>query len=158
VRQKIRIDATPATVFALLTDARRMMAWLAKDVRADPRVGGIFRLADFNGHWIEGVYLEVVPHQAVTFTWGGIEGLRPGQSTVEFTLRSASNRTLLRLRHSGLTGPAAASHRFGWRKLGLPKLKAVAEGAIFLSNCLDDFADLRERYRCPLRAKLSVKA
>jgi uncharacterized protein YndB with AHSA1/START domain len=75
VRQKIRIDATPATVFALLTDARRMMAWLAKDVRADPRVGGIFRLADFNGHWIEGVYLEVVPHQAVTFTWGGIEGL-----------------------------------------------------------------------------------
>jgi hypothetical protein len=61
VRQKIRIDAAPATVFALLTDARRMMTWLARDVMAEPRVGGMFRLADFNGLRIEGIYVELVP-------------------------------------------------------------------------------------------------
>jgi uncharacterized protein YndB with AHSA1/START domain len=153
IRHKIRIGAPPATVFALLTDARRMMAWLAKDVRADPRVGGIFRLADFNGLWIEGIYLEVVPYRAVVFTWGGIEGLRPGQSTVKFTLHADSHRTLVRLRHSCLTDVAADAHRFGWTKLGLPKLKAVAEGSELGSTCLDDVAELRERYPCPLRAK-----
>jgi Activator of Hsp90 ATPase homolog 1-like protein len=59
VRQKIRIDAVSATVFALLTDPRRMMTWLAREVAADPHVGGIFRLADFNGLWIEGIYDKV---------------------------------------------------------------------------------------------------
>jgi uncharacterized protein YndB with AHSA1/START domain len=46
-------------VFALLTDPRRMMTWLAREVAADPHVGGIFRLADFNGLWIEGIYDKV---------------------------------------------------------------------------------------------------
>jgi uncharacterized protein YndB with AHSA1/START domain len=113
VRQELRIDAVPATVFALLTDASRMMTWLARDVRAELRAGGIFRLADFNGLWVEGVYLEVVPYRAVAFTWDGIEGLKPGQSIVEFSLHPAGKRTLLRLRHSCLTDPAADSHRFG---------------------------------------------
>ena len=113
VRQELRIDAVPATVFALLTDASRMMTWLARDVRAEPRAGGIFRLADFNGLWVEGVYLEVVPYRAVAFTWDGIEGLKPGQPIVEFSLHPAGKRTLLRLRHSCLTDPAADSHRFG---------------------------------------------
>jgi uncharacterized protein YndB with AHSA1/START domain len=78
VRQELRIDAVPATVFALLTDASRMMTWLARDVRAEPRAGGIFRLADFNGLWVEGVYLEVVPYRAVAFTWDGIEASNQG--------------------------------------------------------------------------------
>jgi uncharacterized protein YndB with AHSA1/START domain len=149
VRQEIRIGAAPAIVFALLTDPRQMMTWFASDVVADPRAGGIFRLADFNGHWVEGIYLEVVPYRVVRFTWGGIERLRPGQSIVEFTLYPDSHGTLVRLCHSCLTDYAAEAHRFGWTKLGLPKLKAVAEGAVLESNCLDAVADLRERYGCP---------
>ena len=111
IRHGVGIAATPATLFALLTDADRMMTWLARDVSADPRAGGIFRLADRDGLWIEGIYLKAVRYRAVAFTWGGIEGLRPGQSTVEFTLRPTSDRTLLRLRHSCLTHAAADSHR-----------------------------------------------
>ena len=153
LRQKIRIDAAPRTVFALLTGARQMMTWLASDVVADPRVGGMFRLADFNGLWIEGIYVQLVPDREVVFTWGGIEGLRPGQSRVKFTLHADSHGTLVRLCHSSLTDSAAHSHRFGWRTLGLPKLKAVAEGAVVRTTCLDDVADLRERYPCPLCVK-----
>ncbi len=62
-------------VFALLTDAQQMMSWLAQDVNADPRPGGVFRLADFGGLWVEGVYLEVIADRLVVFSWGGIEGL-----------------------------------------------------------------------------------
>jgi len=156
VRKEIRLDAAPATVFALLTDARRMMTWLARHVMADPRVGGIFRLADLKGLWIEGIYLEVVPYRTVAFSWGGIEGLTPGQSMVQFTLQPGSNKTVLRLCHSCLTDAAADAHHFGWTKVGLPKLKAVAEGREVGSTCLDDVADLRERYPCPLRAQFSA--
>src|SRR5262249_49732239 len=77
--------------------------------------------------WIEGIYVELVRDREVVFTWGGIEGLRPGQSSVKFTLRANSRGTLVRLRHSSLTDSAAHTHHFGWRTLGLPKLKAVTD-------------------------------
>ena len=122
---EMRTSAVPATVFAFLTDASQMMTWLAQSAKADARPGGIFRLADINGLWVEGTYVAAIPHQRVVFTWGGIEGLRPGQSTAEFALRADDNGTLLRLRHYGLPDPAVDVHRRGWKNSGLPKLKAV---------------------------------
>src|SRR6516165_9561938 len=71
---EMRISAAPATVLAFLTDARQMMSWLAQSAKADARPGGIFRLADLNGLWVEGTYVEAIPHQGVVFTWGGIGG------------------------------------------------------------------------------------
>ena len=56
---EMRISAAPATVLAFLTDARQMMSWLAQSAKADARPGGIFRLADLNGLWVEGTYVEV---------------------------------------------------------------------------------------------------
>src|SRR5262249_7059479 len=99
VRHEIRIRAPEATVFALLTDARRMTTWLARNVKADPRPGGIFRLVDFGGFWVEGTYLKVVQQRKIVFSWGGIGGLKLGESTAEFTLRSNGKTTLLRLHH-----------------------------------------------------------
>ena len=78
---EMRIVAAPATAFALPTDAQQMMNWLAQSVTADARPAGTFCLADLNGLWV-GTYLEVVRDRKVVFTWGGIEGLSPGQSTV----------------------------------------------------------------------------
>jgi uncharacterized protein YndB with AHSA1/START domain len=40
LRQEIYTE--PATVFALLMDATRMMSWLAEVVEADPRPGDIY--------------------------------------------------------------------------------------------------------------------
>ena len=142
----MRIIAAPAMVFAFLTDEKQMMTWLAQSVKADPRSGGIFCLADLNGLWIEGTYLEVVRDRRVLLTWGGIEGLRPGQSTVEFDLRADGNRTLVRLRHFGLSDAAAEAHCLGWKISGLPKLKAVAEGGVPRGTCLGDAADAREQH------------
>lgn len=146
IRRKARINSPPATVFALLTDAQRMMSWLARDVRADARPGGIFRLADFSGLWIEGAYLKVISDRTVVFTWGGIEGLKIGQSTVEFNLHRDGKSTLLRLRHFGLTDASAAAHRLYWNNFGLPKLKAAAEGKEPGDTCLSDVADWHEQH------------
>jgi uncharacterized protein YndB with AHSA1/START domain len=122
------------------------MNWLAQSVKADARPGGIFCLADLNGLWIEGTYVEIVRDRKVVLTWGGIEGLRPGQSTVEFALHADGNSTLLRLRHFGLSDAAVDAHRLGWKNSGLPKLKAVAEGGAPRGTCLGDAADSREQH------------
>ena len=113
-----------------------MMTWMAKIVEADPRRGGIFRIADSGGALIEGTYVEVVPDQKVVFTWGGMKGLKPGQSTVEFLLEPDGSGTLLRLRHYGLPAPAVDDHAQGWSVFGLPKLKDVAEGRDPGGTCL----------------------
>jgi uncharacterized protein YndB with AHSA1/START domain len=143
---ELRINTAPATVFALLTNAQQMTSWLARDVNADPQPGGIFRLADFSGLWVEGAYLEVIPHKLVVFSWGGIEGLKRGQSTVEFSLRRDGNSTLVRLRHFGLSDRAADAHRLCWKNWGLPKLRAVAEGREPGLTCLSEVANSREQH------------
>src|SRR5262249_43410482 len=90
VRREIYIEASPATVFALLTEATAIMKWQAEIVDADPVPGGVFRLAEPGGTQIEGRFVEGVPYSKVVYTWGGIVGVEPGQSTVEFCLSSAT--------------------------------------------------------------------
>lgn len=80
------------------------------------------------------------------FTWGGIEGLKAGLSTVEFTVYPHGNSTLLRLRHFGLSEPAVDAHCRGWKNSGLPKLRVVAEGGEPGGTCLGDAADSREQH------------
>jgi uncharacterized protein YndB with AHSA1/START domain len=143
VRLEIRIDAAPETVFALLTDPAHMKIWFAELVDADARPGGVFRISGPVGVSIEGTYLEVVKDRKVVFTWGGVEGLAPGQTTVEFLLEPDGKGTLLRLRHYGLPGPAVESHRVGWVQSGLAKLKDAAEGRRPARLCLSDLAAQR---------------
>jgi uncharacterized protein YndB with AHSA1/START domain len=128
VRHEIYIEASPETVFALLTDATLITKWLAETVDADPVPGGIFRLAESGGRKIEGTYVEVVPHRKVVFTWGGISGVEPGQSTVEILLEPLGNGTMVRLRQFGLPAASFDKHDRVWALSGLPKLKAAAEG------------------------------
>jgi uncharacterized protein YndB with AHSA1/START domain len=142
VRREIRIAASPATVFALLTEPQQMVKWLAALVQAHARPGGIFRLAEPGGTTIEGTYLEVIKNRKIVFTWGGVEGLKPGESTVEILLEADGAGTLLRLRHFGLPGRAIDAHRRGWEHSGLPKLKDAAEGRELIGLCLQDIARL----------------
>jgi uncharacterized protein YndB with AHSA1/START domain len=143
---EIRIVAAPATVFAMLTDAQQMMNWLARSVTADARPGGCFCLADLNGLRVEGTYLEIVRNRKVAFTWGGIDGLRAGQSTVEFALHADGDHTLVRLRHFGLSDSAVEAHCLGWKISGLPKLKAAAEGGVPRGTWLGDAAESLEHH------------
>jgi uncharacterized protein YndB with AHSA1/START domain len=143
IRLEVRINASQETVFALLTDPARMKTWFAEFVEADPRPGGLFRISGPAGVAIEGTYLEVIPHRKVVFTWGGVEGLKPGQSTVEFLLEPDGAGTLVFLRHYGLPGRTVESHRQGWIKSGLAKLKDAAEGRRPTRLCLSDLAEQR---------------
>lgn len=132
-----------------------MSCWLAQDVIARPESGGAFRLWDPRGCWIEGAYVKLIPDRLVAFTWGGIEGLRVGQSIVSVTLEFDGHTTVVELRQSHLPDATVNMHRFGWMQFGLPRLKAVAEGAPPRGTYLGDIAEHREdtpylsRFRCP---------
>ncbi len=142
VQLEIRIDASPSTVFALLSEPIHMETWLAELVQADARPGGVFRISGPHGVSIGGTYVEVIPDKKVVFTWGGVEGLKPGQSTVEFLLEPDGEGTLVRLRHYNLPKPAVEPHRRGWVYSGLVKLKDAAEGRTPTGLCLSDIAQL----------------
>jgi uncharacterized protein YndB with AHSA1/START domain len=143
VQLEIWIQATPETVFALLTDASSMKLWLAHFVEADPRPGGMFRIWSPTGTTISGIYLEAQPHRRVVFTWGGVEGVAPGQSTVEFELEAKDGGTLVKLRHYGLPGPAVGPHHLGWVHSGLVKLRDASEGRKPERLCLTDLEERR---------------
>ena len=130
IERTITIEASPETVFRLLTDPVEYVRWKGKLARLDPRSGGEFRVefastADI----VVGRYVEIVPSRRVVFTWGweGNAMVPPGSSTVEIDLEAAGEGTRLRLVHRGLPHASVGTHAEGWDYF-LPRLSDVAEG------------------------------
>ena len=130
IEKQIRIAARPEVVYELLTDAGKLARWMAPEVVADARPGGVLRM-NFNGFDIgRGEYVELVPAKRIVYTWGW-ETLGdqppPGSTTVEMTLEPDGTGTKLTLIHRGLTGDAAKSHDEGWGQL-LPGIEGAITG------------------------------
>src|SRR5947209_15791465 len=130
VQREVRIDAQPSAVYGFLTQPEKMVRWMGIEAALDPRPGGVYRV-DLNRHErVSGEVLEIVPDRSLVFTWGWEDGalpVAPGQSTVEISLESDGNGTLLRLTHRDLPQDMRAFHRLGW-EYSLPRLATAAEG------------------------------
>jgi uncharacterized protein YndB with AHSA1/START domain len=109
------IEATPDQVFPFFTDPVRLTQWLGQAAQTDPVVGGRFAV-DISRRLVRGRYLEVRPPHRVVFSWGdaGSAALPPGSSRVEVDLEATGSRTLVTLRHHGLSGEVRADHARGW--------------------------------------------
>ncbi len=132
---ELRIDARPAIVFSFFTDAQQLLRWLGISAQVEPWPGGLFRVRVSEEDIVRGEYLEVVPHERVVFTWGWEQGgapVAPGASTVEVTFTAEGAGTLLRLRHSGLSGGLLNAHRAGWERQ-LPRLVFAVTGVARVS-------------------------
>ena len=132
IERTITIAARPETVFNLLTDPARMTEWMGRSVAAEPRPGGLIRV-DYNGFDVmRGEFVEVTPYSRVVYTFGweslAADRLRPGASTVEFSLSPEGDGTILRLVHRGLPELARPGHDEGW-EMFLTQLAARASGA-----------------------------
>jgi uncharacterized protein YndB with AHSA1/START domain len=124
-----RIEASPAEVYAYLTDATRWKRWQGADATLDSRVGGALSVLMANGMNARGEFLELVPNRRVVFTWGwvGYENLPPGSSTVEIDLRADGDATVLVLTHRSLPNEELPAQRMGWAHY-LPRLALLAAG------------------------------
>lgn len=130
VVREVRVSARPETIFGFLTDPALMARWMGQHVQLEPHAGGNYRV-DINGQAIaRGEFLEVVPNQRVSFSFGW-EGdgapVPPGSSVVEITLTPDGEATVVRLEHSGLPAEAREEHGHGWQHY-LDRLTAVVEG------------------------------
>ncbi len=124
----IDIEAPPDVVFAHLTTADGMVAWMGQYADLEPSAGGTFTV-DINGTPIRGSYLEVDPPHRVVVSWGvaGSDDHPPGSSRVEFTLSARSGGTHVELAHTGLPDSRTATHGTGWEHF-LERLERAAAG------------------------------
>ena len=118
------IKASPATIWAAITQPELMLQWWGPDAgptlraEADVRPGGrfsvVFRLMNGEEHNPTGIYREVIPEKKLVFTWD-LPGTRERESLVTFLLEPMDGGTKLTLLHAHLPDEAVRrSHAQGW--------------------------------------------
>jgi uncharacterized protein YndB with AHSA1/START domain len=136
VRVQRRYDATPAEVWAALTDPASLGRWLARAGRVEPREGGAFEL-DF-------------PDRELTRMTGRVRAIEPGRllelewsypgeppSVVRFEIAEHEGGTRLVVDHRGLERARATAYGEGWQRhlerlrgvLALGEVRAEGDGA-----------------------------
>lgn len=122
-----RIKASPAKVWAAITQPEQMLLWWGPDAGptlsavAEVRPGGrfsvVFRLLNGQEHNPTGVYQEVVPEKKLVFTWD-LPGASEPASLVTFRLEPRDGGTELTLTHEHLPDEdTRQSHEAGWNGL-----------------------------------------
>ena len=122
-----RIKASPARIWAAITQPDQMIQWWGPDAgptlraEADVRPGGrfsvVFRLLNGDEHNPTGIYQEVIPERKLAFTWD-LPGSREPETLVTFLLKPIDGGTELTLLHEHLPDEAERnSHEQGWSGL-----------------------------------------
>lgn len=132
IERELEIDASPETVWELLTDPAEATRWMGLAASFDLRPGGEYRCEVIPGNVASGEFVEIDAPRRLVFTWGWELGssstVPPGSSTIEFDLAASGAGTRLRFRHSGLpSADAVERHRHGWEHY-LGRLSVAAGG------------------------------
>lgn len=128
--REVIVDASPSTIFPFLTDPAKHVLWMGTEAELDARPGGGYRVLAQGVHPGVGKFIEVVPNEKLTFTFGWDEPNHPipaGSTEVEITLVPEGEKTRVRLTHRGLPDDAVADHTNGW-DFYLGRLATVASG------------------------------
>lgn len=119
IEQRVRIAASPETVWQFWTDAQRLCEWWGSAAEVQPQPGGMFRVVMDDGPVMSGSYVMLEPFTRLVFTFGWEgnpmgEALAPGSTRVEVTFTTADGGTDVVLRHSEVPAGHAADHAKGW--------------------------------------------
>jgi uncharacterized protein YndB with AHSA1/START domain len=143
--REVLIDATPEVVFPFLTETEKYLQWEGTEGELDARPGGIFRVLIAGEYQCAGEFVEVVPNEKVSYTFGWeMEGnpIVPGSTLVTITLEAEGTKTRLRLVHSGLPDEQAViDHGEGWDHYA-ERLSIVVTGGAVPPDVPEDQAAL----------------
>lgn len=120
IEQRVRVAASPETVWKFWTDASRLCEWWGIEAEIEAQPGGIFRISmSADGPIMSGTYVTLEPLARLVFTFGWEgnpmgEALAPGTTQVEVTLTAIDADTDLLLVHRELPEPYADEHARGW--------------------------------------------
>ena len=128
--REIVIDASPETIFELLTVPEKHILWDGTEAELDPRPGGVYRVLVHGEYQAAGEFVALVPNERVELTFGWEQDgnpITPGSTRVVYELIPEGEKTTLRLTHSGLPDDAVGDHTNGWDHY-LGRLAVVAAG------------------------------
>jgi uncharacterized protein YndB with AHSA1/START domain len=120
IEQRVRIAASPETVWSFWTDAGRLCEWWGVTADVEPQPGGRMRVVMGDGGLVmSGHYVELEPFRRLVFSFGWEgnpmgEALAPGSTIVEVTLSPIGDDTDVVLRHSQLPDSYSERHAQGW--------------------------------------------
>ena len=138
IRQRVEIDAPPASVWRHLTEGTLLSQWLMPTEDFQARVGHSFTFRTVPvgdvGEWdgiVRCIVRELIPEQKLSWSWTS-NALRV-ETLVVITLEDLGGRTRVTLEHSGWDGLPADRHWLidehdrGWAELLTRRLKAQLE-------------------------------
>jgi uncharacterized protein YndB with AHSA1/START domain len=117
VDRTVVIQATPAIVFAFLTETPRWAAWWGAGSEIDARPGGRMKIRYPDGTEVTGEVTEVRAPKRIAFTYGYASGkmIPPGGSRVTIDLEPVGAATRLKLTHEVAEEITRDLHVQGWR-------------------------------------------
>ncbi len=117
VDRTVVIQATPAIVFAFLTETPRWAAWWGAGSEIDARPGGRMTIRYPDGTEVTGEVTEVRAPKRIAFTYGYASGkmIPPGGSRVTIDLEPVGAATRLKLTHEVAEEITRDLHVQGWR-------------------------------------------
>ncbi len=114
IQQKVRIPASPAAVYELLTDSKMNRALTGLKASIDARVGGKFST---HGGRVCGVHVELVPGKRVVQAWRDRHFSDGIFSMATFNLsRTSSGGTEIALTHRGVPKEEIPRIEKEWRE------------------------------------------
>jgi uncharacterized protein YndB with AHSA1/START domain len=115
VRLQRRLDASPAEVWAALTEPESLSRWLGRTRRAEPVVGGAWEIAfrEDAAARMSGRVRTVERERLLEVEWN-----YPGEppSLVRFELHEEGGGVRLVVDHRGLDRRATTAYGHGWRR------------------------------------------
>jgi uncharacterized protein YndB with AHSA1/START domain len=112
IERTIEIDASPETVFEVITSPEHVKQWWPDDAVIDPTPGAVGHLvfgdpSSPDGHMPEITIVDAEPHRRFSFRWVYPEGERATEGNsllVTFELEPRGRGTLLRMSETGFRG------------------------------------------------------
>ncbi len=129
----VEIDASPATVWSILTEPELFSTWMQGEVTFEPKPGSPFRAAFPNFNIVIAGEIVAVDADArrLELTWGMETGIQAdthpaGSSLLEFRVNAAGSGCRVDLRHSGLPSAKAAKQQEGGWHFQMSRLNLEA--------------------------------
>ncbi|MEM7118725.1 MAG: SRPBCC domain-containing protein [Chloroflexota bacterium] len=95
----VPIEATPQTVFDVLTNPAELRRWIAYEAEVELREGGRFDIGWGHGGPVK--ILELMPNEKIVYSWSAWE--RDPETVTAWSLAESGGKTHLTLVHSGFT-------------------------------------------------------
>lgn len=140
IEQRVRIAASPETVWKFWTDASKLVEWWGIRAEIEPQPGGIFRVVmSVDGPVMSGAYVTLEPFSRLVFTFGWEgnpmgEALAPGSTEVEVILAPMNGGTEVLLVHHEVPAVHADEHTRGWALYVGERLSVAVSGSHPLSS------------------------